>query len=119
MFTRRATHRSLVVVAAYGVLWAGALGLLWPGLDNRIPVAVYSLLVASTAITSAWNGWRAGVGGALFMLSDGLIGVGLAGHGFAARDYLVMATYCAAQYLLSSSLSVPMRELAPSVGDSR
>jgi uncharacterized membrane protein YhhN len=119
MFTRRATHRSLVVVAAYGVLWAGALVLLWPGLDNRIPVAVYSLLVASTAITSGWNGWRAGVGGALFMVSDGLIGAGLAGHDFAARGYLVMATYCAAQYLLSSSLSVPMRDLVPSVGDSR
>jgi uncharacterized membrane protein YhhN len=76
MFTRKATHRSLVVVAAYGVLWAGTLVLLWPGLgDNRIPVAAYSLLVA--------------------------------------------ATYCVAQYLLSSSLLAPVREPVYSFGDSR
>ncbi|MFF0340302.1 lysoplasmalogenase [Kribbella sp. NPDC004875] len=105
MFARRARRRSLVVLAAYGVIWLGALVLLWPGLgDNRLPVAAYSLLVTATAVTSGWNGWRAGVGGALFLLSDSLIGVGLAGHDFAARDYLVMATYCAAQYLLASSL---------------
>jgi hypothetical protein len=40
----------------------------------------------------------AGVGGALFMLSDGLIGAGMADHEFAARPYLVTATYCVAQY---------------------
>lgn len=105
LFARRARRRSLVVVAAYGVIWLGALVLLWSGLgDNRLPVALYSLLVTATAVTSAWNGWRAGVGGALFLISDGLIGAGMAGHGFAGRDYLVMATYCVAQYLLSSSV---------------
>lgn len=105
MYARQARNRSLVVLAAYGVVWLGALVLLWPGLgDNRIPVAVYSLLVTATAVTSGWNGWRAGVGGALFLMSDGLIGVGLAGHGFSGRDLLVMATYCVAQYLLASSL---------------
>jgi uncharacterized membrane protein YhhN len=106
MFARRAQRRSLVVLASYGVVWATALVLLWPGLgDNRIPVAVYSLLVTATAVSSGWNGWRAGVGGALFLVSDGLIGVELAGHEFGARPYLVMATYCVAQYLLSSSLT--------------
>jgi uncharacterized membrane protein YhhN len=106
MFARRAQRRSLVVLAAYGVVWVAAVVLLWPGLgDNRIPVAVYSLLVTATAVSSAWNGWRAGVGGALFLVSDGLIGMGLAGHEFGARPYLVMATYCIAQYLLSRSLT--------------
>ncbi|MFD7158360.1 lysoplasmalogenase [Kribbella sp. NPDC059898] len=105
LFARRARKRSLVLAAAYGVVWLGALALLWPGLgDNRIPVAVYSLLVTATAVTSGWNGWRAGLGGAVFLISDGLIGVGLAGHDFTARDYLVMATYCVAQYLLSSGV---------------
>ncbi|MGZ0151064.1 lysoplasmalogenase [Kribbella sp. WER1] len=105
LFARRARRRSLLVVAAYGVVWLGALALLWPGLgDNRIPVAVYSLLVTATAVTSGWNGWRSGVGGALFLISDGLIGVGLAGHDFTVRDYLVMGTYCAAQYLLAGRL---------------
>ena len=105
LFVRRARRRSLVVLAAYGVVWLGALALLWPGLgDNRIPVAAYSLLVTATAVTSGWNGWRAGVGGALFLISDGLIGAGLAGHDFAVRDFLVMATYCVAQYLLSAGV---------------
>jgi hypothetical protein len=67
-------------------------------------VAVYSLLVTATAVTSGWNGWQAGLGGALFLISDGLIGAGLAGHDFAARGYLVMATYCVAQYLLAGNL---------------
>jgi uncharacterized membrane protein YhhN len=105
MFARRARKRSLVVLAAYGVVWLGSLVLLWPGLgDNRLPVAVYSLLVAGTAVTSGWNGWRPGLGGALFLISDGLIGMGLAGHDVAGHDYLIMATYCVAQYLLASGL---------------
>ncbi|GAA1666434.1 hypothetical protein GCM10009745_05820 [Kribbella yunnanensis] len=105
LFSRRTTQRSLVVVAAYGVLWIGVLALLWPDLgDVRAPVAAYSLLLIATAVTSAWNGWRSGVGGAVFLLSDALIGVELAGHDFGARPYLVMATYLAAQYLLASSL---------------
>ncbi|TQJ17853.1 lysoplasmalogenase [Kribbella jejuensis] len=105
LFVHRARRRSLLVVAVYAVVWLGALVLLWSGLgDIRFPVALYSLLVTATAVTSAWNGWRPGLGGALFLISDGLIGAGLAGHGFAGRDYLVMATYCIAQYLLASSL---------------
>jgi uncharacterized membrane protein YhhN len=114
MFSRRAERRSLVVVVVYGLIWAGAIALLWSGLgDNRIPVAVYSLLVTATAVTSGWNGWRPGVGGALFVLSDGLIGAGLAGHEFGVRPYLVMATYCVAQYLLAGSLLPKVRAAVP------
>ncbi|NUS00374.1 MAG: lysoplasmalogenase [Kribbellaceae bacterium] len=105
LFVHRARRRSLLVVAAYGVIWLGALALLWSGLgDNRVPVAVYSLLVTATAVTSAWNGWRPGLGGGMFLISDGLIGAGLAGHDFAGRNYLVMVTYCIAQYLLAGSV---------------
>src|SRR3954470_20011382 len=32
LFSRRTTRRSLVMVAAYGVLWIGVLALLWPDL---------------------------------------------------------------------------------------
>ncbi|MFF1821851.1 lysoplasmalogenase [Kribbella sp. NPDC058245] len=105
LFIRRSTRRSLVVVAAYGVVWVAVLALLWPGLgDVRVPVVLYSLLLTTTAVTSAWSGWRSGIGGAVFLISDALIGLGLAGHEFGARPYLVMATYCVAQYLLASSL---------------
>ncbi|MFI5730590.1 lysoplasmalogenase [Kribbella sp. NPDC051587] len=105
LFIQRSTRRSLAVVAAYGVVWVVVLALLWPGLgDVRVPVVLYSLLLTTTAVTSAWSGWRSGIGGAVFLISDALIGVGLAGHEFGVRPYLVMATYCLAQYLLASSL---------------
>jgi uncharacterized membrane protein YhhN len=106
LFSRRTTSRSWAVLAAYGVVWLGALILLWQGLgDDRLPVAGYSLLVTATAVTSAWYGWRSGIGGLLFLISDALIGVELAGNEFTGRPYLVMALYCLAQYLLASSLT--------------
>ncbi|MEV6282348.1 lysoplasmalogenase [Kribbella sp. NPDC051770] len=110
LFSQRTTHRSWKAAATYGVLWLAGMVFLWPGLDDqRLPVAVYSLLVTGTALTSMWFDWRTGIGGLVFMVSDGLIGVELAGHDFAGRDYLVMATYCLAQYLLVVGL-VPARE---------
>ncbi|MFK4086738.1 lysoplasmalogenase [Kribbella sp. NPDC020789] len=106
LFLRRSRRRSPGVLAAYGVVWLVTLALLWPGLQGvRGPVVLYSLLLTTTAVTSAWSGWRSGIGGAVFLVSDALIGVGLAGYEFAARPYLVMATYCVAQYLLANGLS--------------
>ncbi|WP_441249051.1 lysoplasmalogenase [Kitasatospora sp. McL0602] len=108
MFVKRGAltdrRRSAVVAAAYGAAWAGMISQLWPGLGElKIPVAVYSLLLASTAVTSAGINWRAGLGGGLFLLSDTLIATQLAewkelpGH-----EFWIMATYVVAQYLLAS-----------------
>ncbi|MFE2108236.1 lysoplasmalogenase [Kitasatospora sp. NPDC059463] len=97
-------RRTLVVAAAYAAAWASVVGLLWPDLgDLRIPVAGYSLLLASTAVTSAGLGVRTGLGGALFLLSDTLIATKLANwRELPGHDFWIMATYILAQYLLAT-----------------
>ncbi len=110
MFVRRGAlddrRRTALVAAAYAAAWAVLVSRLWPGLgDLRIPVAAYSLLLTSTAVTSARIGWRTGVGGALFLLSDTLIATGLADwRQLPGHDFWIMATYVVAQYLLASGI---------------
>ncbi|MFB6891116.1 lysoplasmalogenase [Kitasatospora sp. NPDC056327] len=97
-------RRALVVAAAYATAWVTVVGRLWPDLgDLRIPVAGYSLLLASTAVASAGLGPRAGLGGALFLLSDTLIATKLAKwRELPGHEFWIMATYLLAQYLLAS-----------------
>ncbi|GAA2148604.1 lysoplasmalogenase [Kitasatospora kazusensis] len=108
MFVKRGAlddrRRTAVVAAAYAAAWAVMIGQLWPGLgDLKIPVAGYSLLLASTAVTSARIGWRTGLGGALFLLSDTLIATQLANwKELPGHEFWIMATYVVAQYLLAS-----------------
>lgn len=71
--------------------------------DLRIPVAGYSLLLTAMAFRSSALGLRAGIGGALFLLSDTLIATGVAEWPQLPRpDFWIMATYLAAQYLLAT-----------------
>ncbi|WP_371500998.1 lysoplasmalogenase [Kitasatospora sp. NBC_00374] len=114
MFVRQGAltdrRRSLLVGAAYATACATMIGQLWPDLgDLQIPVAAYSLLLASTAVTSAGRGWRTGLGGALFLLSDSLIATRIAGwKELPGHGLLIMSTYIAAQYLLASgALAAP------------
>ncbi|MFE7414386.1 lysoplasmalogenase [Streptomyces laurentii] len=103
LFGRRRT--SLPLGGLYAVALAGTVVALWPDLpaDLRIPVAGYSLLLTAMAYRASSLGVMAGIGGALFLLSDTLIATGVAdwprlpGH-----DFWVMATYLAAQYLLTT-----------------
>ncbi|WP_354643292.1 lysoplasmalogenase [Kitasatospora camelliae] len=99
-------RRSLLVAAAYAAAWAAMIGQLWPDLgDLRFPVGAYSLLLASTAVTSAGLGWRSGIGGALFLFSDTLIATRLAGwKELPGHRFLIMATYIVAQYLLATGV---------------
>ncbi|WP_045298144.1 lysoplasmalogenase [Saccharothrix sp. ST-888] len=96
-------RRTALVAAAYAAAWAAMVSQLWPGLgDLKLPVALYSLLLASTAVTSSGLGWRTGLGGALFLLSDTLIATQLAGwRELPGHEFWIMATYIAAQYLLA------------------
>lgn len=97
-------RRTAVVAAAYAAAWTAMISQLWPDLgDLQIPVALYSLLLTSTAVTSAGLGWRTGLGGALFLLSDSLIATKLAGWSeLPGHEFWIMATYIVAQYLLAS-----------------
>lgn len=90
--------------AGYAVVLACALVALWPDLPAglRLPVAAYSLLLTAMAYRSSAAGALAGLGGALFLLSDMLIATGLAAWPrLPAADFWIMLTYAAAQCLLT------------------
>nr|WP_223183630.1 MULTISPECIES: lysoplasmalogenase [unclassified Streptomyces] len=117
LFGRRRTSPAL------GVLYALALGgtvvLLWSDLPAglRLPVACYSLLLTAMAYRASSLGLAAGIGGALFLLSDTLIATGIADWPqLPAPDFWVMATYIAAQYLLATGALRALRgERGPGV----
>jgi uncharacterized membrane protein YhhN len=90
----------------YLAVWAGLMVLLWPGLDGglRVPVLGYSLLLTAMAATSAGTGRVAATGGALFLVSDGMLALGMAGVDFPGRGAVVMPTYLAAQLLIALAL---------------
>ncbi|MFD0268451.1 lysoplasmalogenase [Streptomyces sp. NPDC127106] len=103
LFGRGRTHPALA--AGYAAALLGTVGLLWGDLpvDLRIPVACYSLLLTAMACRAGVFGLRAGIGGALFLLSDSLIASGVAAWPQLPRpDFWIMATYAAAQYLLTT-----------------
>ncbi|MGW0748942.1 lysoplasmalogenase [Streptomyces sp. NPDC002587] len=103
LFGRRGTNALLG--GAYALALLGTVALLWADLpaDLRIPVAGYSLLLTAMAYRSSALGLRAGVGGALFLVSDTLIATGVAAWPQLPRpDFWIMATYAAAQYLLAT-----------------
>ncbi|MFD9307665.1 lysoplasmalogenase [Streptomyces sp. NPDC060048] len=108
LFARRPTGTALG--AAYAAALLSTVTLLWSDLpaDLRIPVAGYSLLLTAMAYRSSALGWRAGLGGALFLLSDTLIATGVAEWPQLPRpDFWIMATYLAAQYLLATGALAP------------
>ncbi|MBM2621073.1 lysoplasmalogenase [Actinoplanes sp. LDG1-06] len=92
--------------AVYGLLWLGVNALLWGQLGAlRIPVLFYSLALTVMAATAAGVSRTVAVGGAFFLVSDLLIGVGAAGTRAPAHDILVMSTYCAALALIATGWS--------------
>ncbi|MEB8338949.1 lysoplasmalogenase [Streptomyces endophyticus] len=106
LFKRHGTARarSALLGAAYGVALVVTVASLWPDLpaDMRGPVAAYSVLLTCMAFASSRLGTAAGIGGALFLLSDSLIAMGVADWPALPRpDFWVMGTYVAAQYLLA------------------
>lgn len=98
--------RAGVLIPAYATALVATVVLLWPDLpaDLRVPVAGYSVLLMAMACASAVRfGLVAGLGGALFLLSDTLIASGVADWSQLPRpDLWIMLTYMAAQFLLVS-----------------
>jgi uncharacterized membrane protein YhhN len=117
IFLRGRNHSPWQTIAAYGGLGTGIVALLWPGLGRlRAPVAAYSLMLTATAVTSSWYGGRASLGGALFLVSDALIGTELAGHDFPTRAPLVGLTYTLGQYQLAAGIITRTLEATPPLG---
>ncbi|UAB95284.1 lysoplasmalogenase [Dactylosporangium vinaceum] len=106
-FVSRRRPKSWTVVG-YGVLWAVVNAGLWNQLGGlRVPIFVYSIALTAMACAATVISARTGVGGALFLLSDLLIGVGAAGTDFPGRDLVVMSTYAAALYLIATGATAP------------
>lgn len=88
---------------------SGLLTVLFPHLgDMKIPVTVYAVVIvvmSMTALnryglTSAESFWSIFMGALLFMLSDSLLAINKFYTPFAASAFFIMATYCAAQWLI-------------------
>lgn len=88
----------------YAAWWVGLVVVLWPHLGNLlIPVAVYGLVLgAMGAIGLSCNRWIA-IGGALFVVSDSLLGLNRFHPEFELPlvHVLIMLTYIAAQGLIA------------------
>lgn len=95
------------IAAGYLAVWAVLMAVIWPGLDGglRVPVLGYSLLLTAMAASAAGAGRvSAAAGGALFLVSDGLLALGLSDVDFPGRSAAVMPTYLAAQLLIALAL---------------
>jgi uncharacterized membrane protein YhhN len=113
-----ALRRRWWIPVGYLVVWAGLLWLVWPGLDAglRLPVLGYSLLLTAMAAAAGGAGGIAAAGGALFLISDGLLALGLADRDFPGRAAVVMPTYLAAQLLIAVALLPRRAAAAPTDG---
>ncbi|QVQ54325.1 lysoplasmalogenase [Spiractinospora alimapuensis] len=93
------------VPLVYAVVWAGAVTLLWPMMDDLISavaVALYGALLAVMAATAAGVRFGVAVGALVFVVSDFM--VGLSAGGVDGLGQLVMATYTVAQFLIVTGL---------------
>jgi uncharacterized membrane protein YhhN len=87
----------------YAAVWIAGNAVLWGGLGPlRIPVLIYSLALAAMAATSAGVSGKTALGGALFVISDLLIGLRMSRIGFPGHDLAVMVTYSAALFLIAT-----------------
>ena len=105
-----------VVALAYVGVAIGMVAWCWGGLEPTLKPAipVYAALLVGTAATSAAVDVRAGVGGALFLVSDGIIALSEAGRIDAdapATGLAIMALYLLAIWLLATGIvrSTPRR----------
>jgi uncharacterized membrane protein YhhN len=108
LFLRRVrTRRPRPLVAVYAVWLAVFVALLAPHLGSLlIPVVAYGVVLGSMgALALHCNGWIA-AGGALFVVSDSLLGLSrfLPGFTLWQTDFLIMLSYLLAQGLIAFGL---------------
>ncbi|MEU9510737.1 lysoplasmalogenase [Micromonospora sp. NPDC048170] len=93
----------VVAVAIYLACWAAANLVLWNGLGPlRLPVLGYSLALTLMAAAAVGVSRRVALGGGLFLISDLLIGMGVAGSRVPGHGLAVMTTYIAALLLITT-----------------
>lgn len=90
------------VLVAYPLFWLAANAALWSGLGPlRIPIIVYSAFLVAMAMCSMSLGTLFGIGGALFMVSDLLIGETVAYGAFPGSGVVIMLTYIVGQAIIA------------------
>ena len=97
------------IVVVYVVVAIGMVAWCWGGLEPglRPPIPVYAALLVGTACVSLAADTRAGVGGALFLVSDGIIALSEAGRidpDATATGLAIMTLYIAAIFLLATGI---------------
>lgn len=105
LFVRRLKRRPMRSVAlAYLLWWVSLLAVLWPHLGNLLlPVAVYGVVLGLMgAVGLSCNRWVA-IGGALFAVSDSLLGINRFHPDFewSLVHVAIMLTYISAQGLIA------------------
>ena len=111
-FARPARRRNWPATAgAYLLIVAAAVIWLWPGLGAlAAPMTAYAVLLGAMAVAAAGQGWRVGLGAALFVASDLLIAVDLAGAAtLPGPPIWVMLTYVVAQALIATGWAAAAR----------
>ncbi len=97
------------IAIAYVVTAIALVAWCWDGLeaDLLVPVPIYAVLLISTAATALATDTRAGVGGALFLVSDGIIALAEAGRidkDATATGLAIMVLYILAIFFLSTGI---------------
>lgn len=117
--TPRSRPRPPLWTLVYAAWFVGFVALLGPHTGVLlVPVALYGLVLGLMATFAASRGPIMALGGALFVVSDSVLGLGrfLPGYEFALHDLTVMSTYLAAQLLISLGVLAALRAAAPSSG---
>ncbi|MDM8085441.1 lysoplasmalogenase [Cellulomonas cellasea] len=107
------------LLAPYALLFVSLVAACAPAAGTLLaPVVVYGLLLLAMSVLSTGVSRAAGIGGALFFLSDALIALGeFAGLALPRQGLWVMATYIAAQALLVVGVAAARRREAEPTGD--
>ncbi len=97
------------VLIVYVVAAVGLVAYAWSGLEVglRPVIPIYAALLVGTAATSVATDLRAGIGGALFLISDGIIALGQAdriNNDAAATGLAIMTFYLLSIYFLATGI---------------
>jgi len=104
---RSVVHRRPVALVPYGVVLVGLVALCAPHAgDLLLPVAVYGGYLVSMAVLATGLGRTAGLGAAVFVVSDSLIALEqfVPGWNLPGQDFWVMVTYLAGQALITAAV---------------
>ncbi|MFE5796407.1 lysoplasmalogenase family protein [Streptomyces sp. NPDC056503] len=108
-------RRRPLLCCAYLAVWCAAVLALAPALEPGLAVGLsfYGLVLVTMACAAHVKGARAAWGGAVFLVSDMLIGLGAAGVDLPGRSLLVMPTYVVALALLATAFTTGREDRAP------